>query len=91
MATAMDHLVKATELLPRDERFRFRLGFAWQLNGEMEKAVLEYARAVALEGPNLALSRQYLDQAYEAVHGNRRNVDRLVAEQKRYLRELPAN
>ena len=91
MATAMDHLVKATELLPRDERFRFRLGFAWQLNGEMEKAVLEYARAVALEGPNLALSRQYLDQAYEAVHGNRRNVDRLVAEQKGYLRELPAN
>ncbi len=88
MPKALDHLIKATELLPRDERNHFRLGFAWQINGELDKAVLEYARAAALEGANLALARRYLEQAYQSLHGNRRDLDKLVTEQKRYLREL---
>lgn len=90
MTKAVDHLVKASELLPQDEKIRFRLGFAWQLSGNLENAVLEYARAVALDGVNSLMARQYLEQSYQELHGSRKDLDKLVADQKKYLRELGA-
>ncbi len=86
MAKATEHLQKAAELMPRDERIRFRLGFAWDLQGNLENAVVEYARSVALEGVNSLVARQYLEQAYQKLHGNRKDLDKLVAEQKKYLK-----
>ncbi len=85
MAEALDHLTKATELDPRDERSRFRLGFGYQLKGDLENAEIEYARAVSLNGANSFTARQYLEQAYNAVHGNTNGIDKFIDQQKRWI------
>lgn len=90
MAKAMDHLRKAAELVPQDDRVRFRLGFGYQLNGDWENAALEYARVIALGGVNSLAARQYLEQSYQKVHGNTRGLDKFISEQKEYLRGLAA-
>ena len=85
MADALDNLVQATQLDPRDERSRFRLGFGYQLKGDMKNATLEYARACALNGPNSFTARQYLEQTYASVNGNTKGLDKFIDEQKKYI------
>lgn len=87
MDRATDHLEKAVRLSPLEERSHFRLGFAYQLQNDLEKAVTSYAKALALEGPNAAMARSYLEKAYTALHGSARGMDKLVSEQKEYLKE----
>jgi len=87
MAEALDHLTKATELDPRDERSRFRLGFGYQLKGDLKNAELEYARATSLNGPNSFTARQYLEQVYSTVHGNTNGLDKFIDQQKRWIDE----
>lgn len=87
MSSALEHLAQATQLDPRDERSRFRLGFAYHMSGDLENAALEYARAAALNGPNYLMARQYLEQVFASLHGNTSGVDGFVKEQEQVLKK----
>ena len=85
LGLAAEHLRKAVEINPRDERSHFRLAFASQMQKKPEEAIREFARAVALEGANAPMAMQYLERVYQAVHGHQDGLKELIAEQKRYL------
>ena len=85
MAEAIENLVEATQSDPSDERSWFRLGFGYQLKGDIENAALGYARAASLNAPNSFTARQYLEQAYTALHGNTKGMDKFISDQKRYV------
>jgi hypothetical protein len=87
MAEALDNLVQATQLDLRDERSLFRLGFGYQLKGDLKDATLQYARACALNGPNSFTARQYLEQTYTAVNGSTKGLDKFIDEQKKFIDE----
>src|SRR5690606_5952134 len=87
MESATTHLEQAVRLNPTDERAHFRLGFAYQIQQNLEQAVLSYARAAAIQGPNSAMARSYLEKAYEAVYGNTQGVDKLIQEQGEQLKQ----
>lgn len=87
LAAAVEHLEQSVAADPSHQYAHFRLGFAYQMQNRLEPAVLEYARASALEGSATALSRQYLEKLYREVHGSDQGMEGLVAEQKRHLEE----
>ena len=85
MTTATDHLVKSVEKKPSGQAAQFRLGFAYDLQNQPEKAIPCYASAAALKGPNAGAARQYLENAYQKVHGNTKGVDKLISQEKKRL------
>ena len=85
MQSATTNLEKAVQLNPGDERAHFRLGFAYQIQQNLDHAVLSYARAAAIGGPNSAMARSYLEKAYNTVYGNTQGIDNLIEEQKEQL------
>ncbi len=91
MTSALDHLAKATEADPYDERSRFRLGFAYQVKGDLDGAAIEYARAVVLKGANAKTAEQYLAQAYKTIHGDTKGLKEFVEVQEQYFDDLRKN
>jgi hypothetical protein len=91
MTAALDNLVKATEANPYDERSRFRLGFAYQVKGDLDSASIEYARSVALKGANSKTAEQYLAQAYQTIHGDTKGLEEFVKAQEEYFDDLRKN
>lgn len=91
MTSSLASLVKATEANPYDERSRFRLGFAYQVKGDLDSAAIEYARAVVLKGANAKTAEQYLNQAYQTVHGDTKGLKEFVAAQETYFDDLRKN
>lgn len=85
MQSATTHLEQAVQLNSLDERAHFRLGFAYQIQQNLDQAVLSYARAAAIGGPNSAMARSYLEKAYSTVYGNTQGIDNLIEEQKGQL------
>lgn len=83
MDAATEHLEKAVALKPRNENAQFRLGFAYQLSKDLDNAILCFARAASLKGPNSSTARAYLEKAYQSKHGNTRGLDKLIAEQRK--------
>lgn len=88
MNSALNHLVKATEASPFDQRCRFRLGFAYQVKGDLDSAAIEYARAVALNGANTRTAEQYLAKAYQTIHGDTKGLNEFVKTQEEYFADL---
>jgi tetratricopeptide (TPR) repeat protein len=79
---AIGHLENAVRLNNQDERSHFRLAFGYQMTRKTDRALEEYARAVALEGSNAKMARQYLEQAYTKKHGNLVGLEEFIAAQK---------
>ena len=95
---AREYLERAILQDPRHEAAHFRLGFAYVKQNEAGKAILSYARAVALDGFTSSLARQHLEKIYRYLHPAKRDedekrydqrisrgLDDLIAREKEYL------
>lgn len=86
---AIGYLETAVKLNNLDERSHFRLAFGYQVTRQADKALAEYARAVALEGSNSAMARQYLEKAYQDKNGSLDGLDAFIEEQKNLMNSPP--
>lgn len=89
IADALTFLEAAVAQSPKDERCQFRLAFGYMITRQSDKAVNGFARTVALEGPNVRMARQYLEQAYKAKNGSLDGLEALIIEQKTLLELEP--
>jgi tetratricopeptide (TPR) repeat protein len=80
---AFEHLSNAIELNPKLDRAHFLLGYAYQIKGDSQKAISEYAFAVACGGPNEKAARSRL----ETLYGNEKGVEELIERHRRSLEE----
>jgi tetratricopeptide (TPR) repeat protein len=91
LAKAVEELSKAVELDPSHDRAYYHLGFAFAKQNSAEKAIENYARAVALGGIAQSLARDQLQRVYKFVYKNTDGVEQAIATQRAYVEKQVAD
>ncbi|HEV8130693.1 MAG TPA: tetratricopeptide repeat protein [Acidobacteriota bacterium] len=91
LEAAITNLNKAIELNPKDDFVYFRLGIAYTLKNDAERAIDYYAKAVALSGYVSKIAKENLEKVYKLTHDNKLDgLDQRIAKAKESLNAPPA-
>jgi len=90
LAKAVEELTMAVELDPSHDRAYYHLGFAFAKQNKADKAIENYARAVALGGIAQNLAREQLQRVYQFVYKNTDGLEQAIATQKAYVEKQVA-
>jgi len=88
---AGEELSKAIELDPSHDRAYYHLGFVFAKQNNGEKAIENYARAVALGGPAQSLARDQLQRVYQFVYKNTDGLEQAITNQRAYVEKQVAD
>jgi len=91
LTKAQEQLTKAIELDPSHDRAYYHLGFAFAKQNNAEKAIENYARAVALGGIAQSLARDQLQRVYQFVYKNTDGLEQTIATQRAYVEKQVAD
>lgn len=90
ISQAIDHLKRSVEIDPAFDASYYRLGFLYVRLNDAQNALLNYARAVAVNGVAAPPARTSLEQVYKFVHKNTDGIEDLIAQQKNYIQSQKA-